>query len=255
MSWAGKVAVVTGGAMGIGGATADLLAGQGARVVIFDTDPAAADRVARIVAAGGEAIAVTGSVAAEADVQALASRAVEAFGRIDLLVNNAGIMGRHDSLADWPLAQIRQVLDVNLLGTFLCSYLLAPVMAKTGGGSIVSVSSFGAIVPVPYSPPYSATKAGVLGMVRSMAPSFAAIGVRVNAVLPALTATPMALASAAAQSVPMLAPDDLARAIAHVGADASITGQFFCVTLGENGPQLGRLVDRPQIEPAQTTPF
>jgi len=254
MNWQGKVAVVTGGARGIGGATAELFAQQGAKVVIFDLDPAAEAQAAAIEAAGGTAMVVRGSVASEDDVRALGEAAVAAYGRIDVLVNNAGIMLRHEA-AEWTIDDIRKVLDVNLLGVFLCSYTLAPIMARTGGGSIVSVSSFGGIMAVPYSPVYSATKAGVLGMTRSLAPSFEPLGVRVNAVLPSLTDTAMVVGSEGAQTMPMLSPMDLARSIVHVAGDTSVNGAFFCCMLTEAGPQLSRLADSPSFEKLENSPF
>ena len=109
MNWEGKVAVVTGGAKGIGGATAELFAQQGAKVLIFDLDPAAEAQVAAIEAAGGTATWVRGSVASEDDVKALGEAAVAAFGRIDVLVNNAGIMLRHENAKDWTIADVRKV--------------------------------------------------------------------------------------------------------------------------------------------------
>jgi 3alpha(or 20beta)-hydroxysteroid dehydrogenase len=254
MTWEGKVAVITGGARGIGGATAELFAQQGAKVVIFDLDPAAEAQAAAIEAAGGTAMVVRGSVASEDDVKALGEAVVAAYGRIDVLVNNAGIMLRHHA-QDWTIDDVRKVLDVNLLGVFMCSYTLAPIMARTGGGSIVSVSSFGGIMPVPYSPVYSATKAGVLGMTRSLAPSFEPIGVRVNAVLPSLTDTAMVIGSEGAKTMPMLAPMDLARSIVHVAGDTSVNGAFFCCTLTDDGPQLTRLVDSPTFEKLANSPF
>jgi NAD(P)-dependent dehydrogenase (short-subunit alcohol dehydrogenase family) len=254
MTWEGKVAVITGGARGIGGATAELFAQQGAKVVIFDLDPAAEAQAAAIEAAGGTAMVVRGSVASEDDVKALGEAVVAAYGRIDVLVNNAGIMLRQEA-QDWTIDDVRKVLDVNLLGVFMCSYTLAPIMARTGGGSIVSVSSFGGIMPVPYSPVYSATKAGVLGMTRSLAPSFEPIGVRVNAVLPSLTDTAMVIGSEGAKTMPMLAPMDLARSIVHVAGDTSVNGAFFCCTLTDGGPQLTRLVDSPTFERLETSPF
>jgi NAD(P)-dependent dehydrogenase (short-subunit alcohol dehydrogenase family) len=255
MTWEGKVAVITGGARGIGGATAELFAQQGAKVVIFDLDPAAEAQLAIIEAAGGTAMLVRGSVACEDDVKALGEAVVAVYGRIDVLVNNAGIMLRHYNAQEWTIDDVRQVLDVNLLGVFMCSYTLAPIMGRTGGGSIVSVSSFGGIMAVPYSPVYSATKAGVLGMTRSMAPSFEPIGVRVNAVLPSLTETAMALASEGAKTMPMLAPMDLARSIVHVAGDTSVNGAFFCCMLTEDGPQLTRLADSPTFERLENSPF
>lgn len=255
MNWEGKVAVVTGGAKGIGGATAELFAQQGAKVLIFDLDPAAEAQVAAIEAAGGTATWVRGSVASEDDVKALGEAAVAAFGRIDVLVNNAGIMLRHENAKDWTIADVRKVLDVNLLGVFMCSYTIAPIMGRTGGGSIVSISSFGGIMAVPYSPVYSATKAGVLGMTRSLAPSFEPIGVRVNAVLPSLTDTAMVIGSEGAKTMPMLAPMDLARSIVHVAGDTSVNGAFFCCMLGEDGPQLSRLGDNPIFEKVENSPF
>jgi NAD(P)-dependent dehydrogenase (short-subunit alcohol dehydrogenase family) len=132
--------------------------------------------------------------------------------------------------------------------------MLAPIMAKTGGGAIVNVSSLGGLMPVPYCPAYAATKAGVLGLTRSFASALPQ-GVRVTAMLPDFVDTPMTANAPLRGKVPILAPMDLARGIVHVASDASAKGAFYSVRSSENGPVLLRVPDEPQFLPAETTPF
>ena len=251
MNWEGKVVVVTGGATGIGAATSKLFAEHGAKVVVLDLNDSAAEaHVAAIKASGASALYVRGNVAAEADVKAL-----EAFGRIDALVNNAGIMRRHDRMEDWSMDEIRQVLDVNLFGLFLTSYTLGPIIARGGNGAIVNIASIGGVVGVPYSPVYAAAKAGVLGLTRSIAPTLGAQGVRVNAMLPNFVDTPMTIDSPSRAFLPMLAPIDIARGVLHIAGDPSANGAFFTVGLSDNGPTLSRVSDSPQYTPVENSPF
>jgi len=256
MTWNGKVAIVTGGAAGIGGATARLFAERGASVVIADMkDGVAEENVAAIRAAGGKAIYVRTDVSSETDVQALLERAVSEYGRVDALINNAGIMHRHERLEDWPIREIRQVLDVNLLSQFLTIHGAAPIMARTGGGTIINIASVGAISAVAYSPTYAASKAGVLGLTRSIAPTLVPLGVRVNAILPSFADTPMTADSPMRATFPMLEPIELAQAILHVAADPALNGAFFAVLKSDKGASLMRLTDPPPMTPAETTPF
>jgi NAD(P)-dependent dehydrogenase (short-subunit alcohol dehydrogenase family) len=256
MDWKGKVVVVTGGATGIGAATSKLFAEQGAKVVLLDLNDGVAEaNVAQIKAAGGDALYVRGDVSSEKDVQALAEKALGAFGRIDGLVNNAGIMRRHERLEDWTAAETRQILEVNLLGLFLTTYAIAPVIARGGGGAIVNISSFGGVFPVAYSPPYAAAKAGVLGLTRSVAPLLAAQGVRVNAILPNFVDTPMTIDSPGRKTMPMLAPIDIARGVLHVASDPSLTGGFFGVSPADGGVTLVRVTDPPPLTPMENSPF
>jgi NAD(P)-dependent dehydrogenase (short-subunit alcohol dehydrogenase family) len=256
MDWAGKVVVVTGGATGIGAATSKIFADHGASVVLLDlNDDAAETHVAQLKATGASALYVRGDVSAEKDVQSLTETTLSAFGRIDGLVNNAGIMRRHERFEDWTVEETRFVLEVNLLSLFITTYAIAPIMARTGGGAIVNISSFGGILPVPYSPCYAAAKAGVLGLTRSVAPMLATQGVRVNAVLPSFVDTPMTANAPARQTLPMLAPIDIARGVLHVASDLSLQGGFFTVAASDRGPVLSRMSDSPELTPVENSPF
>jgi NAD(P)-dependent dehydrogenase (short-subunit alcohol dehydrogenase family) len=256
MSWEGKVVVVTGGATGIGAATSRLFAENGAKVVILDlNDGAAEENVGAIKSKGGTALHVRGSVAAEGDVKALAEKAVAAFGRIDGLVNNAGIMRRHDDLESWTMDEVRQVVDVNLLGLFYTTYALGPIIARDGGGAIVNISSIGGIVGVPCSPVYAAAKAGVLGLTRSVAPMLGPMGVRVNAMLPNFVDTPMTVDSPSRAFLPMLQPIDIARGVLHLASDPELNGAFFTVGLVDGKPALSRVSDSPAFTPVESPLF
>jgi len=240
VDWQGKVAVVTGGASGIGAATAQLFSSHGAHVVVVDRDPGVG------AADADQILLVRADVSCEADVERVRQATVERFGRIDVLVNNAGIMRRHEQPFDWTVAEIEEVLNANLLSQFVTTQVLGPVMAQ-GGGSIVNIASMGATMAVPYSPAYTASKAGVLGMTRSVAAALAPSGIRVNAVLPGFVDTPMTAASPARGSMPIMAPGDVARAIVHVAGDPSLQGGFFAVEIDDDGVSLNRIDDTPRF--------
>jgi len=252
MSWQDKVVIVTGGAVGIGAATAKLFAAEGAKVVIVDLEPSAAQETLRAInAADGEALFMRASVDAEKEVAEVRDAIVERFGRIDVLVNNAGIMRRHPH-DDWTIAEVRQVMDVNLIGQFITTHLMSPVMAKGGGGSVVNIASMGAVIPVPYSPVYAASKAGVLGFTRSVAEALADQNVRVNAVLPSFVDTPMTQNAPARGTMPMMDAREIARAISHVAGDTSLTGALFAVQLTDDGASLDKIEDQPRFSSVQS---
>jgi NAD(P)-dependent dehydrogenase (short-subunit alcohol dehydrogenase family) len=194
----GKVALVTGGASGIGQATAVVMAREGARVAVADRAEAdAAATVALINAAGGQAIAIGGDVTREADVAATVARAVSAFGRIDCAFNNAGIAGRAVGPVGQRTHELSQVafdrmLAVNLTGVFLClKHEVAQMLAQGDGGAIVNTASIAGLIGLATSAHYVAAKHGVVGLTKSAAIEYAQDGIRVNCVNPGYVATPM----------------------------------------------------------------
>ena len=181
-----RVAVVTGGARGIGWATVQALVADGVRPVLFDRDEAAlADAARRLAERGVEHHAASVDVADEASVERAMAAVVARFGRLDILVNNAGIALRRPSVElsqdDW-----QKVIDVNLTGCFLCARAAARTMIAAGGGAIVNVASImglsgGGLYP---NVSYQASKGGLVNLTRALAVEWAAHGVRVNAVAP-----------------------------------------------------------------------
>jgi len=187
---AGKVSVITGAASGIGRASALLFAREGAQVVIADLDLEAAQAaVAEVVAAGGDALAAQVDVTDPGQTVALAARAVERFGRIDVLFNNAGIAGVGDVLETEP-ELFDRVMRVNVRGVYLMSRAVAAHMIERRAGSIINMSSGIAEIGLARRVSYAASKGAVLAMTRSMQVDFAPHGVRVNALLPGTILTP-----------------------------------------------------------------
>lgn len=195
---AGKSALVTGGGSGIGRATALLLAREGARVFVCDLNEAGARETARMIeAAGGEARSARTDVSREAEVAAVVRAAQESFGRLACAVNSAGVPGATGPLHEIDAEGWLQTLAVNLTGVFLCMKHELLAMGAAGGGSIVNIASGAGIIGVPGMGPYCATKHGVLGLTKTAAIENATRGVRVNAVCPGTTDTPMVRASLA----------------------------------------------------------
>ena len=178
-----KVAVVTGGGAGIGKATCELFAEQGAAVVVAEKDEVSGRGVAEsIVSQGGRACFVETDVSSEASIQAMAVAADAAFGRLDILVNNAAVFvlkGIDASVEDW-----RTILDINVVGPALCAKHCVPIMRRGGGGAIVNLASISSVIAQPQMVTYNATKAAIANMTRCMAMDLAVDNIRVNAVGP-----------------------------------------------------------------------
>lgn len=186
-----KVAIITGAAHGIGRETALLFAREGARVVASDIDVSAGEQtVTEIQKFGGRAIFVKADVSKRADAQQLAERTVQEFGRIDILLNNAGIL-RDATLLKMTEEQFDQVIAVNLKGTFNCTQAVAPVMIAQGKGKIINVSSVVGLYGNFGQTNYVATKAGVIGMTKVWARELGRKGICVNVVAPGFIATEM----------------------------------------------------------------
>ncbi len=194
---AGKTALVTGGASGIGRATALAMAREGARVAVSDlTEESAAATVALINQAGGQAIAIGGDVAKEADVEAMVARTIAAFGRLDCAFNNAGISPRNvgptgQRTHEMSQASFDAMLAVNLTGVFLCMKHEIPHMLAQGGGSIVNTASIAGLIGLPSATNYVASKHGVVGITKTAAMEYAKDNIRVNCVNPGYIKTPM----------------------------------------------------------------
>jgi NAD(P)-dependent dehydrogenase (short-subunit alcohol dehydrogenase family) len=197
----GKVAVVTGGGSGIGEATAKRFAVEGARIVVLDRDVEGGERVTReIREAGGEAAFLRAEVAIEAEALALAPFAIERFGALHILVNNAGARV-YGPVTEATEESWDHILGVNVKALGFCAKAAIPEMAKAGGGAIVNVSSMNAIKGRSGMAQYDAIKAAVLGLTRALAHDHAAQGVRVNAVCPGPTITAFHLKRAAERGV------------------------------------------------------
>ena len=247
MSLDGKVAIVTGGATGIAFAVASDLASRGAAIVIADQKDAEA--AAQAIADNGQrALGIATDVSSEADVQAMVAAAQDAFGRVDILVNNAGI---YSSLRPQPFEQIdiaafRRVMDVNVLGLFLCCKAVTPAFAKQGAGRIINISSGVAFKGNPLMAHYVASKGAVVSLTRALATELGPRGILVNSVAPGFTLSDNVERNAelvAGAKEPSLrgrvlarsmTPSDLVGAVAFfAGADAAfITGQTLVVDGG-----------------------
>lgn len=187
--FAGQVAVVTGGAGGLGRALAEALGRLRARVVVADVDGDGAQRVAQAIeAAGGRAEAASLDVADAAAVQALIDGVVTRHGRIDLLINNAGFAVAGD-LRDIPLADWRRIVDVNLMGVVHGCCAAYPWMVKQGSGHIVNTASLAGLIGAPALTPYATTKAGVIALSTNLRDEAAPHGVKVSVLCPGFIAT------------------------------------------------------------------
>ncbi|MBM3823409.1 MAG: SDR family oxidoreductase [Verrucomicrobia bacterium] len=185
-----RVAVVTGGARGIGLAIAQRLLDSGARCSLWDRDQAALDAALAKLGHGGDQLhAVAVDVVSPESVQSAAQSALRTFGKVDILINNAGIAGVSKKLWECSPQEWREVMDIDLFGVFLCCHALVPAMITHGWGRIVNIASIAGKEGNPNASHYSAAKAGVIGLTKSLGKELALTNVRVNCVTPAVIET------------------------------------------------------------------
>jgi 3-oxoacyl-[acyl-carrier protein] reductase len=242
-SLAGQVAVVTGASRGIGRAVAIALAVAGAQVVVnYARSSTAADEVvAEIVTAGGSAVAIQADVSQADQVDGLINGTLEKFGRVDVLVNNAGIT-RDTLLLRMKLEDWQAVIDLNLTGVFLCTRAVAKIMLKQRSGRIINIASVAGQMGNPGQANYSAAKAGVIGFTKTVAKELASRGITANAVAPGFIETDMTDDLGNTDEIRKFIPlgrfgqpEDIAGMVRFLAADpaaAYITGQVFNVDGG-----------------------
>lgn len=237
-------AIVTGGARGIGRAIAETLAAAGHGVVIADRDAAAAEQTAsELRTAGHRAFAAQVDVADRASVEAMVAASVAEFGTVSVLVNNAGIAGKAAPIAEQTDADWDLMMAVDLKSVYLCCQAVLPHMLENKHGSIVNVASIAGKEGNPNMVPYSAAKAGVIGLTKSLGKEVAQHGVRVNAVAPAVIGTEILLQLTQQQidymtsKIPMARlgkPEEVANVVAFLASDAAgfVTAQCYDVSGG-----------------------
>jgi NAD(P)-dependent dehydrogenase (short-subunit alcohol dehydrogenase family) len=249
----GKAVLVTGGALGIGKGIVQGFAREGAGVSIADIDRAAAERLAGDLRAQGARVAVTvGDVSQAADAERMVRETVDALGRLDVLVNNAGIqpVDWYYRVEDTPEEVWDRILGVNLKGTFLMSKYAMPHIRAAGGGAVINMASVQGLQSMPGVPSYAASKGGILSLTRNMAMDYAPDGIRVTAICPGTIDSEMVRTSARAEGGDVEAnlrrygafhplrrlgrPEDIAEATLFLASERAsfITGEYLCVDGG-----------------------
>lgn len=192
MRFSNTVALITGGAAGIGRATAVAFAREGARVVVADVNSREGDETVRLIRDdGGDAVFVEANVASSVDWHRVIAETIREYGRLDVLFNNAGIEGTSAPIADYSEEDFDRVISVNLKGIWLGMRAAIPQMLKQGKGTIINTSSILGLVGFAAASAYTASKHAIIGMTKVAALEYSAQGIRVNAVCPAFIKTPM----------------------------------------------------------------
>lgn len=246
MQLANKVALITGGGVGIGAAVARLFAREGASVVLTGRRKDVLEQVLADIDQGhGRALAVAGSVTDEGHARSAVAQAVRRFGKLDILVNNAGIGAFGKTLHETDDATWDEMLAVNVTGVFRMTRAAVPEMVRAGGGSIINISSIAAMVGIPLLAAYGATKGALNALTRCLAVDYAKQNIRCNVVCPGLIATPMAenLLNDPARTAQVLAaypmprpgtPEEVAKLVLYLASDdaAWVTGSTFTIDGG-----------------------
>ena len=242
-----KVAVITGGATGIGKSTAMLLASKGIKVVISGRREAVGQKaIEEIRAQGGDAAFIAADVDNETQVSQMIGFAVKKYGRLDLAVNNAGISNETKTIGDSDPAKFQAMLQTNVMGVYLCMKYEIQQMLKNGGGSIVNLASIAGLNGIPYAGPYAATKHAVVGLTKSGALDYATQNIRINAVAPGAIKTDIiagsiaqgqydeATISAMHPTARMGNPEEIAHGIAWLLSDEAsfVTGHILNIDGG-----------------------
>ena len=193
MDLKGRVAIVTGAGRGLGWGIAERLVRDGAILVIAEIDPKiGAEKAGMVSRMGRETLFLEVDVSRWVDVEKMAKKVVEKFGRIDILVNNAGLMGNYYPVVDYPEDEWDRLIDVNLKGTFLCCKAALPIMIKQKYGKVISLASVAGKEGNARMPAYSASKAAIMALTKTIAKEVASYSINVNCISPALCETDMA---------------------------------------------------------------